>query len=341
MKRIIWMVQAAGFYCLTLGATLIPAALLDRLAAGIGFLLSCILFNRRKILLDNINRALPFMEHHPLWTASPACSGRLARENFQNMGRSLIEVCWLYHDRGEEVVTNIDLRGREHFEAAQSKGKGMICVSGHCGNWELMALAIGRLLGEGAVIANRQKNPYFDRMVERMRMRYNSRVIYKKGAFRSILTALKRGQLVGILADQAALPADGVLIEVMGRKAWASKAPVQLARKSGAPLVPVFIHREGERHVITFHPEHLLGEDLSEEGMRQETQALSRYVEEFVVAHPTQWYWVHRRWKRAGEAAEATRKNPVGGNAVAPSDTPPGPAPVIGPVRPSTGGFSG
>jgi Kdo2-lipid IVA lauroyltransferase/acyltransferase len=97
-------------------------------------------------------------------------------------------------------------------------------------------------------------------------------------------------------------PEEGALIEVMGRTAWASTAPVLLAQKSGAPLVPVFIHREGDRQVITFYPEHNFSGDMSEEGIRKETQALSRYVENFVVAHPTQWYWVHRRWKRAGEA---------------------------------------
>ncbi|GFO55769.1 lipid A biosynthesis lauroyltransferase [Geomonas sp. Red276] len=303
MKRIVWKVQAAAFYCLTLAAAMVPAAISDRFAARIGLLISFILFNRRKVLMDNINSALPFMEHHPLWSPSRGNVRNLAKESFENLGRSLIEVCRLYHGQGEEVVANIELRGREHFEAARGKGKGMICLSGHCGNWELMALAIGRLLGEGAVVANQQKNPFFNQMVERMRMRYNSRVIYKKGAFRGMLAELKRGHLVGLLADQADFPAHGVLIEVMGRTAWASKAPVQIARKSGAPLVPVFIHREGGRHVITFYPEHLLGDDRSEEGTRNETQALSRYVEDYVVAHPTQWYWVHRRWKRAGALA--------------------------------------
>jgi Kdo2-lipid IVA lauroyltransferase/acyltransferase len=134
-------------------------------------------------------------------------------------------------------------------------------------------------------------------------MHYNSRVIYKQGALRGILTALKKGEIVGMLADQAVTPEEGTLIDVMGLKAWASKAPVIIAQKSGAPLLPVFIHREGKRQVITFYPEHHCSGDLSDAGIRKDTQALSRYVENFVVAHPSQWYWVHRRWKRAGEAA--------------------------------------
>jgi Kdo2-lipid IVA lauroyltransferase/acyltransferase len=302
MQRIFWIIQAAFFYCLTLAAALIPAATIQRLGAMVGVLISFFVPRRRAIVAENMNRALPYLKAQPLW--APPCQevGQLAEKTFENLGRSLLEICRLYHARGEEVIANIELRGRENYEAARAKGRGMICLSGHCGNWELMALAFSRLFGDGVVVASRQKNPFFNRMVERMRMRYRSRVIYKKGALRGILAALKKGDLVGILADQAVLPEDGVLIEVMGRKAWASKAPVLIARKSGAPLVPVFIHREGERHVITFYPEHQLSGDMSEEGITKETQALSRYVENFVVAHPTQWYWVHRRWKRAGEA---------------------------------------
>ena len=252
--------------------------------------------------MDNISRALPFMQSHPLWDPPSENAEELAHATFQNLGRMFMEICRFYHGKKEEVISNIELRGLGNYEAAIAKGKGMICFSGHCGNWELMALAFGSLFGDGAVVARRQNNPYLNRMVERMRMRYHSRVIYKQGALRGILSALKKGNQVGVLADQAVLPAEGALISFMGRTAWASKAPVILAHKSGAPLVPVFTHREGERQVITFYPEHRFSGDLSEAGIVEETQRLSRYVENFVVAHPTQWYWVHRRWKRAGEA---------------------------------------
>jgi KDO2-lipid IV(A) lauroyltransferase len=55
--------------------------------------------------------------------------------------------------------------------------------------------------------------------------------------------------------------------------------------------------------VLSFYPEHRFSGDTSDEGIKEDTQALSRYVEDFVVSHPTQWYWVHRRWKRAGAMA--------------------------------------
>ncbi len=305
MKRIYWATHAAIFYCLTLVAALLPAGITYRIGAQAGLLISLLLPSRHKIALDNIQRALPFMKTHPLWNSSCKNAEELAREMFKNLGRSLMEVCRLYHGRGEDVINSIEFRGREHYESARAKGKGLLFLTGHCGNWELVALAFSSIFGEGmSVVARRQNNPYLNRMVEKMRMRYNSNVIYKQGALKAILSNLKKGQLIGMLADQAVFPEEGALIEVLGRKAWASKAPVIIAQKSGAPLLPTFIHREGERQIITFHPEHNFSGDMSEEGIQRETQALSRYVEDFVVAHPTQWYWVHRRWKRAGEAVQ-------------------------------------
>ncbi len=304
MKQIIWALQAAIFSTLTWVAAFLPASITYRLGALAGLLIPLIVPKRRAIAIDNISRALPFMKAHPLWDSPCDDPRELARETFKNLGRSLMEVCRLYQGRGEDVIASIELRGRENYEAARAKGKGLLFFTGHCGNWELLALAFSSLFGEGmSVVARRQNNPFLNRMVERMRMSYNSRVIYKRGALKGILTALKKRELVGILADQAVFAEDGALIDVMGRKAWASKAPVIIAQKSGAPLLPTFIHREGERQVITFYPEHRFGGDMSDEGIRRETQALSRYVENFVVAHPTQWYWVHRRWKRAGETS--------------------------------------
>lgn len=304
MKRLFWGIQAAVIYCLTLFTALLPASLTCRLGAMAGLLIPCIVPKRRAIAIDNINRALPFMEFHSDWDPPFEGAVKLARETFKNLGRSLMEVCRLYHGRGEDVIANAELRGLENYETARAKGKGLIFLSGHCGNWELLGLVLSRRLGEEiSGVARRQNNPFLNRMVEQMRMRYKNRIIYKQGALKGILSTLKKGQMVGILADQAVFPSEGSLIEVMGRMAWASNAPVIIARKSAAPMVPVFIHRESERQVITFYPEHHFSGDMSTEGIRKETQALSRYVENFVVAHPTQWYWVHRRWKRAGEVS--------------------------------------
>lgn len=301
MKNIFWRLQAALFYMLTLVASLVPEPIAYRCGSLAGLLIPYIVPKRRTIIIDNISQSLPFMKSHHLWNSSCDDPQTLTNETFKNLGRSLMEISRLYQGRGENIISNIEVRGLENCKAAKAKGKGVIFFGGHCGNWELMSLVISNLFGESVSgVARQQNNPFFNKMVERMRSRYNSKLIYKHGALKGILTALKNREMVGILADQAVLPEEGCLIEVIGRMAWASRMPAVIARKTGVPLIPVFIHRDGEHHVLTFYPEHAFSGSADDEDIKGDTQALSRYVENYVVAHPTQWYWIHRRWKRAG-----------------------------------------
>jgi Kdo2-lipid IVA lauroyltransferase/acyltransferase len=305
MKRIIWALQAGIFYIFTLFIALIPTALAYKLGAYAGLLLSLLIPKRREIAVENISLVLPYMKAHPLWNSDFENADAIARETFKNLGYSLIEVCRLYHGKGKDIIARLQIRGMEHYHAATARGKGVILLTGHCGNWELVALGFSSIADTGmAVVARKQNNPYLHTMVEKMRLQYKNSVIYKQGALRDMLRTLKKNGNIGLLADQAVFPEDGELIDVLGRKAWATKAPVIIAQKSGAAILPSFIHREGRNHVVTINPEHVLSGDMSEEGIRQETQNLSRYVENYVIQHPTQWYWVHRRWKRAGESAK-------------------------------------
>lgn len=303
MKRVLWLMQVFYFYLFTLLVALLPSAISDRAGRLAGLVIMFLLPGRRKIAVDNINQALPHMKSSGNWTYPVDDPEVIAREVFINLGRSLVEVCRLYHGRGEDILRRIEFRGGEHYQEARGLGKGLVFLTGHCGNWELTALAFCRLFNDKmSVVARRQDNPYLNRMVEKMRMRYDNSVIYKQGALKAIISALKKKGVVGMLADQAVLPEEGTLIEVLGRTAWASKAPVVIAQKTGAPILPTFMHREGDRYVITINPPKKFSGDMSDEGVQQETRALSRYVEDFIIAHPTDWYWVHRRWKRAGAA---------------------------------------
>lgn len=301
MQKSMWLLQTALFYLFTLFVALLPLPVADRLGRTLGLAIAFVLPKRRAIALDNISKALPFLAKQPLWGRRLSDAGMICRAMFANLGRSLIETCRLYHGSGSHIINSIEVRGREHFERARLRHKGVMMVSGHCGNWELLGLGLPFLLKvPGTGIARRQNNPYLNRMVEQLRIRYDSRIIYKEGSLRAIIRLMKADGFIGILTDQSVLPEEGVLIDVLGRTAWASRAPVIIARKTGAALLPVFIHREGTGHVVTIYPEYILSDDLSDAGVQSDVQALSQYVEEYVSEYPDQWYWVHRRWKRAG-----------------------------------------
>jgi KDO2-lipid IV(A) lauroyltransferase len=306
MKTFLWILQIAAFYLFTLAMSAVPHRHVRTFGRRVGLLMHSLLAKRRRIAIDNIRQALPFMKRHPAWSCPWETPEQIARETFIHLGSSLVETCRLYHGKGNSIIDAIEVRGREHYDLARAKNKGLIFLTGHCGNWELMALAFSRLFNDSmSVLARRQNNPYLNTMVEKMRMHYQNSVIYKQGSLRQIIGVLKKKGVIGILADQAVFVDEGVLIEVMGRTAWASKAPIIIAQKAGVPLVPAFIHREQNHHVITILPEFTPSGDLSEAGIQRDVQALSRNLEDFVCAHPQDWYWVHRRWKRAGESVHA------------------------------------
>lgn len=305
MKLIIWAIQATTFYLFTTLIAALPRSQSTRVGNKIGIFLFNVLHKRRSIAIDNINRALPFMKSHPSWSGEFETAGEVALATFKNLGISIIEVCRLYHGKGDDLITSMAVNGLENFKRAKEKGKGVLCVSGHCGNWELISLSFKKHLDENVwAIVKAQKNPYLNTIVEKMRMGYGNKVIYSKAALRSILSVIKDKGVIGMLVDQAVFEDNGSLIDFLGRKAWANKAPVVIAHKTGVPIIPVFGYRENDRHILTFHPEFTLGTDRSEEGITRDIQALSNDLEDFICAHPADWYWVHRRWKRAGEPAD-------------------------------------
>lgn len=305
MKALLWFIQAIIFYLFTIAFAILPERYTSLAGIILGRLSAVLIPKRRQIALDNIRQALPTMMKDPNWNLQDQTPEKIVRKMFDHLGMSLVETARLYHGQGAKILEQVEIRGGEHFENAISKGRGIILLTGHCGNWELAALVLAhRLKSTISVVARRQDNPYLNKMVERMRQRYDNQIIYKDNAFKKMLAIFRKNGIVGILVDQAVLPEEGALIDFLGRKAWASKAPVVLARKSGTAILPAFIHREVDRHVINIYPELSFSDDNSSDGMAANVKLYSNTIEKVIVRHPYDWYWVHRRWKRAGQSID-------------------------------------
>ncbi|MBJ6751914.1 lysophospholipid acyltransferase family protein [Geomonas anaerohicana] len=304
LKQIRWYLEMAFFVVISSTIARLPNSI--ALAAGrfLGRIAFRLLGRRRKIAIANFEASLPFLERQPGWQGGSA--RELARGVFENLGCCIVEVCKIYGGRGQQLIDTVEIRGAEHFDAAFAKGKGLIFITAHSGNWELLALAFGVHKHELSVVARPQDNPYLNRMIERIRKSYGNGLIYKDGALRAMFSALKKREVVGLLIDQAVQSDWGILADFLGRPAWTMRMPSLIARKSGAPLVPAFIHREGNKSIITIHPEYRLSvaED-PEAAAAEDANGLNRYIEEYVAQHPEQWYWVHKRWKNAPPAASS------------------------------------
>ena len=305
LKEMRWFLETAVFLTLSRAIAWLPDRFSDGAGRWLGRLFFFLLKGRRQVAIGNIAASLPFLERQPGWQRREAAP--LARESFENLGRSLVEDCKIYHGRGRHLIDAVRFEGVEHFRKAQQEGKGVAFITAHCGNWDLLALSFGARFQEIGVVARRQNNPHLNRVLERIRQVYGNQVIYKNTALRTMLASFKRGGIVGMLIDQAVDPADGILVDFIGRKAWATKLPAYIARKSGTPMVPVFIHREGATQVVTFHPQLTLSSAPDSAAAAAEDVAnLNRYIERYIIAHPTEWYWIHKRWKNVPPAAAAT-----------------------------------
>ncbi len=294
MKKIFWFLQFLLIVFITLPLALIPYKQSLRVGGFLGTLLFYTWKSRRDIALSNLNGAI----------ARNAISVRedpasLIKQNFRNYGKSAVEIIKIYFGFGDGIVNSVDVRGVEHLETAVAQGNGVVFITGHCGNWELLALVMAARFQKGKVVARRQNNPYINKFVERTREKYGNEVIYKKGALKEILSVLRKNEMVGILIDQNVISSEGVVIEFLGKKANTTKMPALIAMKTASPVIPAFIQRVRKGHIIEFleEVEMLSGED-NEKAVINNTIALSRTVENYIKKNPTEWLWVHRRWKR-------------------------------------------
>lgn len=295
-----WFCETILFYSVAFLVALLPYRMALRLGDALGLMAFHLVRSRRMVALENITNSLDYLRSQEGWLRNHATAEAIARQSFMNYGRNVMEACRIYAGRDAEIVRNVEIRGTEHLTSAQSLQKGVLGITGHCGNWEVMALAFGVQLSPCAVLARRLDNPYLNRALEKVRRKFDNSIIYKSGSVREILARFRRKEIIGILIDQAVLPTEGCLVEFLGRPAWTTIMPALLARKSGVPLLPFFVHREGERHVIEILPAVIFSpEHVGENGDQLSTAHLTRLIEAYVVRHPTEWYWVHKRWKRA------------------------------------------
>jgi len=233
--------------------------------------------------------------------AIPAFIDRL----YGHIGLSFVEMLMVpgLMERGQiEEFTRLERFGI--VDEVRRKGRGMICVIGHLGNWELIGLAVCKAGHPLHSIARPIENPWIDRYLNRFRTQTGQKLIPKKHALGEMVRVLRRNEILIVQVDQNAKSA-GVLTEFFGRPASTHRSPALLSLKYGTPIVVANIYREGGLHHC------VLGDPLLPENFRSLpdpvaalTQAYTTQFEACVRAHPEQWFWVHDRWK-AGEKAEA------------------------------------
>ena len=253
---------------------------------------------RRDVVLENLRRVFGD-------TAPPAEIERLAAAHYGHLWRlagEFIRFPWMSEARKQALVRVENL---DALVAAMARGKGVLILTGHFGNWEVATTAaiaqFPHMRGRFHFVRRALKPQWLDRLVTHRFNRAGFGVFPKRGSLDAMLARLEQGDVIVFPFDQHARPPDGIEVDFFGDPAWTFKSLAIITLATGAPVLPAAAWREpGGRHVLRFEEALPLIEcENTNEAIRRNTLAHNRALERLVLRHPEQWYWVHRRWKPA------------------------------------------
>ncbi len=201
----------------------------------------------------------------------------------------------VYRDRVEDTGLAQVL-----LEIEQRSPRGWIGVTGHLGNWELMASWGAHLHGsrDGHAVGKRLPNPHLNSIVHEARQRLGIGTVYRDDPPTRVVRMLREGVRLGIVPDQDVPSLPGVFIDFLGRPAYTPTGPARLALAADVPLIPMALVRKGNGFVV-IHEEPIYPDrnrPKREEIVRL-TQAWSKALENMIHKHKDQWAWFHRRWR--------------------------------------------
>lgn len=225
---------------------------------------------------------------------------QIARDSFMMMAKAGTELLFLM-DRPSLLKKRVQISGKENLDSALSKGKGAILISAHFGNFPLLLAKLSSEGYETAGIMRQMRDERIEKNFSAKRKRLGIKTIYaqpRQACVKSSLRSLGNNELLFIPLDQN-FGTGGIFVDFFGTKAATATGPVVLALRTRAVILPCFIVRQpDDTHNIVIEP----ALELEEGGDYQETvminiQRLTNIIESYIRRYPSQWSWIHRRWK--------------------------------------------
>lgn len=263
----------------------LPRSALYGFARFLGLLAFHCIRIRRDLVMDNL--------WHSFGAAVPEHDlAKLAREVYINVGVTFAEML-LFPGLSHRLLDMVDMTELEVLRDACGRGKGVILISGHFGNWELNGSSIALSGIPVVVVAKRQSNPYVDAWITRYRKEFRMNIISPGAPVKHLIRALRNGEAVGLISDQDA-GKRGVFVPFFGRPASTPRGAAELALRYGASVVVCMTVRLGPGKNKTLFREI---EVHSNDTVESLTARYTSVMEDIIRTYPEQYFWMHRRWK--------------------------------------------
>jgi KDO2-lipid IV(A) lauroyltransferase len=280
-----------------------PLPVIHRAADWLGWFTFSVLRIRRKVIIQNLCQAFPEKSEREL--------RRIGLRHTQQFAKTAFEFMRFPKTRPEEIAARCTVSGHEHVQKALALKKGVLLVSGHFGNWELICPLMGHLGDPTSALAGTQHNARVNDIMNDYRENMGVEIIRRGIGVRNVIKALRRNRCVVLLSDQNA-PKQGIFVNFFGKPASTAPGIAAFHLKLGSPIIFFFFIRLPHgRHRMVFQPldpRPLQG--TRDEQLKTITQAYVSILESMIRQYPEQYFWMHRRWKtRPAEEQESRPKN--------------------------------
>lgn len=267
---------------------ILPHRAMESVGAGLGLFFQRISKRSRRDVKTNFDVIYPAMPQSE--------RDALERRVFINFGKTAAEFLCIPRMTPQAIADCSVLEGIEHLDTALAKGKGVLLISAHFGNWELLA---AKLIALGYPIDAIARDPELPATADLLREIRKSTVqrSYPRNSILPAVRGLKQNRVLAILPDQH--DCDGLLVNFMGHPAMAAPGPAAIAWLTGAAVVPVFSYRQpDDSFMVKFSPEVILEKSADKDySIHHWTQQIMDVISEKISATPDQWLWLHNRWR--------------------------------------------
>jgi len=275
-------------------AKVLPVKVMNFLLRGLSSFVY--FFDRKHNHIINSNLKLAFGDK-----MSQKRRDEIGKRVFYNLLQTIIGFIRRDGKNSEEVLKNITFKNEHILQDYIDKNKKIIFITGHYSNWELSSLAVSAKFGINLVgVGRKLDSNLMDRLLFKNREQFGVEMVYRKGAIKNLLKALKNGKAIGLLLDQhLGAKQGGIEVEFFGHKVLHSPSASILARNFNIDVIPIYVSTDNySDYTITFYqPIPFIKTDNKEEDIKNMTQAQAKAMEDVIRAKPDEWFWVHKRWK--------------------------------------------
>jgi KDO2-lipid IV(A) lauroyltransferase len=292
VNALMWLRYRAGEYSLrgfVRALPWMPARLLSTIISAVARASFVLLWGYRRRMEQNL--ALAMADELPSLKQRQA----VIRKAWRNFAQCAVETFTLMHAPKEKVAAAAGIEGEEHLKRALAKGKGVIALSAHLGNFTFIGFRLAAAGYPFTALIKQPRDGRFARLLDDYRLRGGIKTVSAKPrreAVRGILKALRSRGIVLVVADE--FKSGGVPVEFFGIRSPAPRGPATLALRTGAATVPMFMIRDSQdRLTLYIEPEiELIRTGDREEDVAANTVLFTRVLEATIRRHPEQWNWI-------------------------------------------------